>query len=248
MVHSERICTKGGILRTFMNKETYSGIQSTIKNPAVLVALGVAVLLIITGTGLLGLPLSVIILFLLFIFVIPAVLYLALKKIADPVPLWLPLLLVIPVIGILYLSSGLFKGSGLVENILLPFSLIFLLSSLAVIGPYPLFERKIGAKNPWQIFALMSFVGMALFFFSTMGDRLTGQPSPPLFSTFPLSGWIFDGLASVLHLQDVVYAFNSMVYSTLWACAFYLEIFFIAFLYYAVLGWVSSCDAGAGES
>lgn len=199
------------------------------------------------GTGLLGLPLSVIILFLLFIFVIPAVLYLALKKIADPVPFWLPLLPVIPVIGILYLSRGLFKGPGLVENILLPFSLIFLLSSLAVIGPYPLFEKKIGAKNPWQVFTLMSFVGVALFFFSTMGDRLAGQPSPPLFSTFPLTGWIFDGLANVLHLKDAVYAFNSIVYSTLWACAFYLEVFFIAFLYYAVLGWVSSCDVGAGE-
>jgi len=219
--------------------------QPAIKNVFLLVALGVAVLLIIMGTGLLGLPLSFIIIFLLLIFVIPTVLYLALKKIADPVPLWLPLLPVIPVIGIF--SSGLVGGQGLVENILLPFSLIFLLSSLAVIGPYPLFEKKIGAKNLWQVFTLMSFVGVALFFFSTMGDRLEGQPSPPLFSTFPLSGWIIDGLANVLHLQDAVYAFNSHVYSTLWACAFYLEIFFIAFLYYAVLGWVSSCNAGAGE-
>jgi len=125
-----------------------TGIQSAIKNPSVIAALVVAVLFIIMGTGLLGISLSVIILFLLFIFVIPAVLYLALKIIADPVPFWLPLLPVIPVIGILYLSRGLFKGTGLVENILLPFSLIFLLSSLAVIGPYPLFEKKIGAKNP----------------------------------------------------------------------------------------------------
>jgi len=224
-----------------------TGIQSAIKNPSVIAALVVAVLFIIMGTGLLGISLSVIILFLLFIFIIPPLLYLALRKIADPVPFWLSLLPVIPVVGLQVLSSGLFKGSGLVENIILPFSLIFLLSSLAVIGPYPLFEKKIGAKNPWQIFALMSFMGMALFFFSTMGDRLEGQPSPPLFSTFPLSGWIFDGLANVLHFQDTVYAFNSPVYSTLWACAFYLEVFFIAFLYYAVLGLVSSCDAGDGE-
>lgn len=224
-----------------------NGIPAAIKNPAVLVALGVAVLLVIMGTGLLGLPLSVIILFLLFILVIPTLLYLALKKISDPVPLWLPLLPVVPVIGILYLSGSLFKGTGLVENILLPFSLIFLLSSLAVIGPYPIFEKKIGAKNPWILFPLMSFVGVALFFFSTMGDRLAGQPSPPLFSTFPLSGWIFDGMANLLNLQDLVYAFDSHVYSILWACAFYLEVFFIAFLYYAMLGLVSSCDAGAGE-
>ena len=57
-----------------------------IKNPSVLVALGIAFLLIVMGTGLLGLSLSVIILFLLFIFVIPTLLYHALKKIADPAP------------------------------------------------------------------------------------------------------------------------------------------------------------------
>jgi hypothetical protein len=229
-----------------MIEKKNTGIPAAIKNPFVLVALGAAVLFIILGMGI-GISLSVNILFLLFIFVFPTLLYLALKKIAEPVPFWLPLLLVIPVIGILILSSGLFKGPGLVENILLPFSLIFLLSTLAVIGPYPLFERKIGAKNPWQVFTLMSFVGVALFFFSTMGERLEGQPSPPLFSTFPLSGWIFDGLANVLHLQDAVYAFNSTVYSTLWACAFYLEVFFIAFLYYAVLGLISSKNTKAGE-
>lgn len=221
-------------------------IKSLIKNPFILVALGAAVLFIIIGTGI-GISLSVNILFLLFIFVFPTLLYLALKKIAEPVPFWLPLLLVIPVIGILILSRGLFKGPGLVENILLPFSLIFLLSTLAVIGPYPLFEKKIDTKNPWQVFTLMSFVGVALFFFSTMGERLEGQPSPPLFSTFPLSGWIFDGLANVLHLQGAVYAFNSTVYSTLWTCAFYLEVFFVAFLYYAVLGLISSCDAKADK-
>ena len=133
------------------------------------------------------------------------------------------------------------------KNIIIPFSLIFLLSTLAVIGPYPLFEKKIGAKNPWQVFTLMSFVGVALFFFSTMGESLQGKPLPPFSSTFPLSGWIFDGLANILHLQDAVYAFDSHVYSILWACAFYLEVFFIAFLYYAVLGWVSSRNVGAGE-
>jgi hypothetical protein len=218
-----------------------TGIQSALKNPAILVALGVAVLLTVMGLDLLGTSLPVIILFLLFIFVIPTLLYHALKKIADPVPLWLPLLFVILVIGIF--SSGLIGGQGLVKNLIIPFSLIFLLSSLAVIGPYPLFEKKIGAKNPWQVFTLMSFVGVALFFFSTMGERFEGQPSPALFSTFPLSGWIFDGLVNILHLQDAVYAFDSHVYSILWECAFYLEVFFIAFLYYAVLGWVSSCNA-----
>lgn len=221
--------------------------QPAIKNVFLLVALGVAVLLVIMGTGFPGLPLSFIVLFLLFIFVIPTLIYRALKKIADPVPFWLSLLPVIPVIAILILSSGLFKGQGIVENILLPFSLVFLLSTLAVIGPYPLFEKKIRAKNPWHVFALMSFVGVALFFLSTMGDSLAGMPLPLLSSKFPLSGWIFDGLAYLLHLQDLIYAFNSLVYSILWACAFYLEIFFIAFLYYAVLGWVSSCDAGGGK-
>ena len=61
------------------------------------------------------------------------------------------------------------------KNLIIPFSLIFLLSSLAVIGPYPLFEKKIGAKNPWQVFTLMSFVGVALFFFLTMGERFEGS-------------------------------------------------------------------------
>jgi hypothetical protein len=226
--------------------EGYTGIQWALKNSFVLVVLGVVFLYIVMGLGLLGTSLPVIVLVLLFVLIIPALIYRVLRKIVDPVPFWLPLFPVIPVIVLF--SSGHLGGAGLLENIIIPFSLIFLLSTLAVIGPYPLFEEKIGAKNPWQVFTLMSFVGVALFFFSTMGESPAGQPLPQYSSTFPLSGWIFDGLANILHLQDVVYAFDSHVYSILWACSFYLEVFFVAFLYYAVLGWVSSASADTGKA
>ena len=226
--------------------EENTGIQWAIKNPFVLVVLGVAFLYIVMGLDLLGTSLPVIVLFLLFIFVIPALIYQALRKIVDPVPFWLSLLPVIPVIYLF--SSGHLGGSGLVENILIPFSLLFLLSSLAVIGPYPLFERKIHADTPCKVFPPVSFIGVALFFVSSMGESLAGQPLPSFFSKFPLSGWIFDDLANLLNLQDAIYAGDSHVYNILWACSFYLEVFIIAFLYYAVLSWASSASADAGKA
>lgn len=230
------------LLMGMIHRETTLILQ-VVKNPFVLSILGVAFLYLVIGLGILGTSLAATVLSLLFILVIPALIYEALRKIVDPVPFWLTLLPVIPVIGLF--SSSHFGGEGLLENIILPFTLLFLLTSLAVIGPYPLFEKKL-ADKPWKVFPLASFTGVALFFVSSMGESLAGQPLPTFFSKFPLSGWIFDGLANLLNLQDAVYGFNSHVYTILWTCSFYLEVFFIAFLYYAMLGWLSSARANPG--
>lgn len=206
-----------------------------IKKLYFILALAVS-LLILGGSSLLGFPLQIVILVLLFIFAVPSVLYLGIKKIADPV-----LIYVLPILGIavIILFGYCMTGSGISENVTGFITAIFLLISLAVIGPYPLFEKKIGARSPWQIFPLMSFLGIAIFFIPSMGESVPGS-SLPLFGTAsPLTGWIFDGFANLLSLQDVMYATNSPVYTIVWAGSFYLEVFVISLVYYFWLSLVS---------
>ncbi|MFA5332252.1 MAG: hypothetical protein WC342_07725 [Methanoregula sp.] len=200
-----------------------------IKKLFPVIAVTISLLIILAGSALLGFSLPIVILVLLFIFAVPSILYLGIKKIADPVPYYFP-----PVVGIavIILLGYCMTGSGISENVTGFITAIFLLVSVAIIGPYPLFEKKIGARFPWHIFPLMSFLGIVIFFIPSMGESVPGS-SLPLFGTAsPLTGWIFDGFANLLSLQDVMYATNSPVYTIFWAGSFYLEVFVISFLYY----------------
>jgi len=219
---------------------------TTEKIPAIakrifLPVLGIA--LIAVAMRFLGIFPELVVLFILFVFILPPLLYLALKKIADPVPLWVSPLFAVIVLGFLY--TGIISSDNAYENNLILFALIFLISTFAVIGPYPFFEKKIRIQNPWKLFPFAAFIGTALFLIATMGEIYAGRPWSAFSSSLPLTGWILDGLANLLQVQGTVYAYYSHVYRTLWACGFYLEIFIIAVVYYAVLARLY--PAGTGQ-
>ena len=206
--------------------------------------LGIALIAIVMRF--LGFYPELVVLFILFVFIIPPLLYLAQKKIADPVPLWLSPLFMVITLGFLY--TGIISSDNAYENDLILVTLIFLISTFAVIGPYPFFEKKIRIQNPWKLFPFAAFVGTALFLIATMGEIYEGRPWPAFSSSLPLTGWILDGLANLLQVQGTVYAFYSHVYRTLWACGFYLEIFIIAVVYYAVLARIYPANTGKGHT
>jgi hypothetical protein len=210
--------------------------SNTPKKPATdnqIFSFALGIFLLVTATWLLGFPPVEILLFILFVFILPLLLYYGLKRIVNPIPLWLFPLFAIGVIGLIY--TGILSGDGPNVNTLVLFTLYLLLSTCAVIGPYPVFEKRIRIKNSWTVLCFTAFVGAVLYFLTTMGEIYVGKPWPAFFSSLPLTGWIFDGLANLLQVQDVVYAYYSHVYRTLWACGFYLEILVIALVYYAVL-------------
>ena len=70
------------------------------------------------------------------------------------------------------LQLGLLKSIDLLSGTLMDFSLILLLTTLAMISPYPLFEKKIGINRSWILLSLLSFVGEILFLLSTVHSIL----------------------------------------------------------------------------
>lgn len=183
----------------------------------------------------------VIILFLLFIVVVPMALYTGIRRIANPVPFWLPLLLAFLV---LLAMEGIFRfrvigNDSVLAGTLVYFSLLLLLTSLAVITPYLWFGKRTGINRPWLVFSLLSFISVGLMFFTTMGESREGGPLPQFFQMLPLTGWIFDGLANLLHIQDIAYSATLTVHTLLLAIGLYLEVFIIAGLFYILPGVLS---------
>jgi drug/metabolite transporter (DMT)-like permease len=186
----------------------------------------------------------VIILFLIFILIVPTILYAGLRKIADPVPHWLPLILAVFVLLIMggILQFNVIGDGNSMAGTLVMFSLLLLLTSLAVISPYLWFGKKIGIARPWWIFSLLSFIGVALLFWSTLGESRQGGPLPQFTLLLPLTGWIFDGSAAILHIQEIVFSSSLPVHTILLAIGFYLEVFIIAGLFYALLSLLPPAD------
>jgi drug/metabolite transporter (DMT)-like permease len=179
----------------------------------------------------------VMLLFVIFILIVPALLYAGLRKIANPVPLRLPLLLAVVVLLVMggILQFHVFSEPNSMAGTLALFSLMLLLTSLAVITPYFWFGDKTGIDRPWLIFSLLSFIGVVLMFLSTMGESREGGPLPRFFPLLPLTGGILDVSASVLHVQDIVYSPAFPVHTLLIAAGLYIEVFVIVAMFYVLL-------------
>jgi drug/metabolite transporter (DMT)-like permease len=180
----------------------------------------------------------VMLLFLIFILIVPTILYAGLRKIADPIPRWLPLLFAVFVLLVMggILQLNVIGHGNSMAGILVMFSLMLLLTSLAVISPYLWFAGKTGIVRPWLIFSLLSFIGVAMLFWSTLGESREGGPLPQFTLLLPLTGWFLDGSAAILHIQEIVYSSSlPVVHTLLLAVGLYLEVFIIAGLFYAVL-------------
>ena len=179
----------------------------------------------------------VLLLFLIFILVVPVLLYKGCRKIADPIPLRLPLL---SVVVILMVMLGLTQlnvithGNSLVGTLLV-FSLMLLLTTLAVITAYIWFGKRTGIDRPWATFTLLTFIGVFLMFWSTMGESREGGPLPGFSLILPLTGWIFDGAAALLNIRDIVYSPVLPVHTLLHEIGLYMEVLIVAGLFYAVM-------------
>jgi hypothetical protein len=187
----------------------------------------------------------VILLFLVFIFIMPSVLYAAVRKIADPVPWWLPLLLAA---GVFFVSGGillsnLIEKENVLAGTLVMFSLILLLTTLAVITPYLWLGKKTGIARPWLSFTCLSFFAVALLFYSTMGHAYEGMPLPLFGHALPLTGWILDGLSMIFNLQEIVYSpANSIVHSLLLIFGHYLQALIMAAAYFGFMSMQPALD------
>jgi len=174
---------------------------------------------------------------LIFLLAVPALIYAGLKKITDPVPLWLPLLLsgIVLLVQAGSLQLGIFNNSDVLAETLVVAVLMLLVITLAVISPFPPFEKKIRIDPPWSLFPLLSFAGAYLLFLASTGESMEGGPLPWFSPLLPLNGWVLDDTAAALHVQDIVYAPGLQIHTILLAAGLYMEVFIIAGLFYALL-------------
>ena len=160
------------------------------------------------------------------------------RRIKDPVPFRLPLLLSVLVV----------VGMGAVSWIMIPslettsigmaivwFLLTTVLIALGAITPYYWFYENSRITEPRLIFSLFSFVGLVLWLFTTLGEQRVGGPYSPFFPALPLTGWFLDGLASLSGTGSIVYSASLPVYSVLHAAGLWLEVFIIAGMYFFVM-------------
>jgi drug/metabolite transporter (DMT)-like permease len=183
----------------------------------------------------------IMVLSLLFIIIVPCLLYAGLKKIANPVPLWLPLLLAVVVLLVMggILQFHIFTEPNSMAGTLVYFFLFLILTSLAVITPYLWIGEKNTTGRPWLILALLSFIGVIMMFWTTMGESKEGGPLPQFFPLLPLTGGILDVSASLLNSRDIVYSADLPVHTLLLAAGLYLEVFIMATLICVLAGMLA---------
>jgi hypothetical protein len=179
----------------------------------------------------------ILVLSVLFILVVPWLLYAGFRKIANPVPLRLPLLLAAFVLMLMagIIQFKVFRELNSMAGTLVWFFLMLLLTSLAVITPYFWFGDKTRIERPWLIFSLLSVIGVFLMFWTTLGESREGGPLPQFFLLLPLTGGIIDISASLLHIGDIVYSSDLPVHTLLLAAGLYVEVFVIAAMFYVLL-------------
>ena len=182
---------------------------------------------------------AVLVLVIIFVIAGPAACYLALRKIADPVPSWLPLVLAALVLVVMggLLWSGVIGESNTLSSVIVIYSITFLLLSLAIATPYLWFKKKTGIDRPWLIFSLLSIISIALVFFSTMGEHRTGELLPPFSPDLLLTGWILDGFTGIFGLREIVYSPALPVHSLFYTFGICLQAFIIAAVYFALISF-----------
>jgi len=175
----------------------------------------------------------------LFLTIIPLLMYMGLKKIADPVPVWLPASLALATFGLLVLVKNLasFNGQATLDILLL-----FLLMALAVITPYSVFEKKIGVPTPALFFFLVYFIALFFSLMIFLHEGYEGRPYDHYSTILPFFyvGAALDSVIQFLNCGDAVYSFGSRIYDDIEIAGLYLEVIIVSGLSYAVFGYLFS--------
>jgi len=184
-------------------------------------------------------PISLLLLVLFLFFIIPGpwLLLTGLRKLADPVPLYLPVL----VSGIVLLVtcglsvSGILENAGVLAGTLGVFGIMFLMVTLAVITPYCYFRSAEKNGDPWMILSLLAFIGNFLVYFTILDAVRTDRPLPLFGSRMIGSGHLLDIVISALGVGETVYTISSPFYFVIMVAALWLDVFIISFLYFWLL-------------
>ena len=181
--------------------------------------------------------------FLFIIAVVPLLLYAALKRIVNPVPVVLPVIIAgIVLIPLDFIIQKLFtldlirmeRGDViLLSNAF--FVLVILFGAVAVVTAFAFLERKMAQKRHWTVMAPAALAGAVCTGISLIIETTAEGPWPHYFLRLPVFiGFFMDYIIAVFHLGDVVYGHGSQVYNLILYAGLFLEVFIIAVLVYAL--------------
>ncbi|MCK9630044.1 MAG: hypothetical protein M0R30_00220 [Methanoregula sp.] len=181
--------------------------------------------------------------FLFIIAVVPLLLYAGLKRIVNPVPVVLPVLIAgIIIIPLDYITLKLFtldlirmeRGDViLLSNAF--FALVILFGAVAVVTAFAYLKRKMAQKWHWIAMAPAAFAGAVCTGISLIIETTAEGPWPHYFHRLPVFIGVFmDYIIAVFHLGDVVYGHGSQVYNLILYAGLFLEVFIVSVLVYAL--------------
>ena len=171
--------------------------------------------------------------------VVPLLLYAALKRIVNPVPVVLPVIIAgIVLIPLDYIIQMLFtldlirmeRGDvALLSNAY--FALVILFGAVAVVTAFAFLERTMAQKRHWIAMAPAAFAGAVCTGISLIIETTAEGPWPHYFLRLPVFiGFFMDYIIAVFHPGDVVYGHGSQVYNLILYAGLFLEVFIVAVL------------------
>ena len=156
------------------------------------------------------------------------------KNACMQIPLWLPTVIAILIIGILCLLSW-GKPAFFIPAILLG---LVVLTVTAVIQSFMFFLQKDLGMPPWIAVLLVCGAAMFLLVIFLMSggiETLPGSSFPPFSVRFPLTGWVFDGFVSIANIGGTAYI--PPVYEIIIFCGYYLEVVLGAMIIFFILSF-----------
>ncbi len=164
------------------------------------------------------------------------------RKLADPVPVYLPILVAVVVLIITcWISvSGMLSSAGVLVGTLTVFSIMFLLVTLAVVTPYFWFRKPERNRDSWLGLTLLAFIGNFLTYFTILDGVKPDRPLPFNGSRFPGSGNLLDLIVSGSGFGEAVYTVHSPWYIVLMMAALWLDVLFISAVYLGLLSVLPS--------
>jgi hypothetical protein len=159
------------------------------------------------------------------------------RKLADPVSVYLPVLVAVIVLIITCgLSvSGMLSSAGVLAGTLTVFSIMFLLVTLAVVTPYCWFKKPGIQGDNWLSLSLLAFIGNFMTYFTILDGVRPDRPLPFFGSRFPGSGNLIDLIVSGSGFGEIVYTVHSPVYIVFMMASLWLDVLFISAVYFGLL-------------
>jgi CDP-diglyceride synthetase len=196
-------------------------------------------------------PISLLLLVLFILFAIagPWLALSGMRKLANPVPVFLPVLgAVVVLIITFWLSfSGILYGVDVLVGTLSIFSIMFLLVTLAVVIPYCWFWKPGRKREKWFTLSLLAFIGNFMTYFTILDGVRPDRPLPFFGSRFPGSGDLLDLIVSGSGLGEAVYTVHSPFYIFLMMTALWLDVLFLSTVYLGLLSVLPAPAAGQNE-